>query len=387
MIQAHEFLEILADRGFGPYVGVPCSFLKDLINYLVGRPKLEYLAANNEGEAVAIAAGAHLAGRKPVVMFQNSGLGNAISPLTSLTYTYRIPLLLVSTWRGQPGTKDEPQHELMGQITEALFQTIRVAYDFFPQQTSDIAESVERAETHMRRNSLPYALIMRGGSITPYELPSQEPTKARANGTIIGRHFGGARPVLTRRDAIEHVADYVPASTALIATTGLASRELYCYRERPGNLYVVGSMGCASSIGVGIALNQPNRRVVVLDGDGAALMRLEAMVSVGHYCPENLTHVILDNGAYDSTGGQASLADSVRFDDIALACGYATATGLVEPQDLCQAVTSCITTKGPHLIHVRLAHGPHHTVGRPTLSPVEIKERFMAFLSSSEGVS
>lgn len=383
MVEAHEFLDRLTENGFGPYIGVPCSFLKPFINYVIDCPKLEYLAANNEGEAIAIAAGAYLAGQRPVIMFQNAGLGNAINPLTSLTYTFRIPLLLITTWRGQPGLKDEPQHDLMGAITEALLRCVRIECEIFPECSAEILPSIDRAIAHMQTNSLPYALIMKKGSVAPCELHTQ-PTNEFRCGELIKSSFDCLAPRLTRRDAIAQIVECLPASTALIATTGKTGRELFYCSERPGNLYVVGSMGCASSLGLGVAMYQPNHRVVVLDGDGAALMRLEAMVSIGHYRLGNITHIILDNLVHDSTGGQSTLADTVRFEEIAIACGYATAISLVTPEDLIHAVNRCLATKGPHLVHVRIAPGSEANLGRPTLTPVEIKERFMAFLESGE---
>lgn len=386
MIAANKFLDCLTERGFGPYFGVPCSFLKPFINYVIGSPELEYLAANNEGEAIAIAAGVYLAGQKPVVMFQNSGLGNTINPITSLLHTFRIPLLLITTWRGEPGLKEEPQHKLMGEITETLLRVVQIECEIFPERSSQILPIIDRAIARMQNDSLPYALIMKAGSVAPYELHTQ-PAMVFQHGELLRDAEDLVMPRMTRRDAIAQVAGSLPASAALIATTGKTSRELFYCCDRPGNLYVVGSMGCASSLGLGVALYQPSRKIIVLDGDGAALMRLESMVSIGHYRPENMTHVILDNRVHDSTGGQLTLADTVRFEEIALACGYATAISLVTPEDFSHAVNRCLATKGPHLIHIRVLAGSDPSLGRPTLTPVEVKERFMAFLIGEPGGS
>ena len=378
LIQADEFLGQLTKRGFGPYTGVPCSYLKPFINYVIDKPDLEYWAANNEGEAIGIAAGAYLAGKKPVVMFQNSGMGNTVNPVTSLLHTFQIPLLLITTWRGEPGRKDEPQHELMGQITGKLLDVMRVERAYFPNKSDEVPAGIEQACSYIDNTSLPYAMIMRDGDVAPYELQGGAPQKL-IKGNIISTEGIGAK--LQRLNAIEAISSRIPEHAALIATTGKAGRELFYCNERAGNLYVVGSMGCASSIGLGITLVDPERPVVILDGDGAALMRLEAMVSVGHYRPKNLLHVILDNNMHDSTGGQQTQSGSVDFVDIAAACGYATATRVSSQSGLEDNIVRCLEDEGPHLVHVLIRPGSNPGLGRPTLTPLQVKKRFMDFLS------
>ena len=165
LVSSSKFIDLMTEKGFGPYIGVPCSFLKPLINYIIDREDVEYIAANNEGEAVAIASGAYLAGKRPVVMLQNSGLGNTINPLTSLNYVFKIPLLLIVTWRGEPGLKDEPQHELMGQITFDLLKVVRVKCDEFPTSDDEIEDKIADAINYMSQTSLPYAFIMRKDTV------------------------------------------------------------------------------------------------------------------------------------------------------------------------------------------------------------------------------
>jgi phosphonopyruvate decarboxylase len=381
MIDPAEFFAALDAEGCGPYLGVPCSFLSPLINFALTSPRHEYLALSNEGEAVAIAAGAYLAGQRPVTMFQNSGLSNALSPLTSLTWPFRIPLLLVTTHRGEPGLKDEPQHELMGQITADMLRLARIGCGAFPSEPAQIAPAVREALTHLDSTGLPWAWIMRHGSASEHKAP---PLQARTPPR--GEAFPGEDPerpaVLERAQAIAAITTVLPEQAACIASTGKIGRELFTLCERTGNLYVVGSMGCASSLGLGVARYRPaGGPVVVLDGDGAALMRLEALASIGRYAPRNLVHVILDNGMHESTGGQESLAGGVRFDWLALACGYATAEPVVTEQVLRGAVNRALETPGPHLIHVRVKPGALANLGRPTLTPVQVKERFMAFLA------
>ncbi len=381
MISADAFLAALDDHGRGPYLGVPCSFLTPLINHAIASAQHRYLPANNEGEAVAIAAGAFLAGAKPVVMFQNSGLGNAVSPLTSLTHTFRIPLLLVTTRRGQPGLRDEPQHALMGRITEPLLRTMGVPCAVFPDSEAQLAPRVRAAEAWMEAAALPYAFIMPKGSVADSgAAPPPGPVQPPA-GRVVPGAGRSEPPLLSRRDAIAALAAAGSARTAVIAGTGRIGRELFACAEGPRNFYVVGSMGCAGSIGLGVALQQPQRPVMVLDGDGAALMRLEACVSIGHYAPPGMVHAVLDNGMHESTGGQASLAGSVDLPAVAVACGYATAERVVTEAALGSALRRAQSTPGPHLLHVRVRPGSEPGLGRPTLTPEQVKQRFMAFLA------
>jgi len=370
----------MTEKGFGPYIGVPCSFLKPLINYLIDRGDVEYIAANNEGEAIAIASGAYLAGKRPVVMFQNSGLGNTINPLTSLNYVFKIPLMLIVTWRGEPGLKDEPQHELMGQITFDLLKVVQVKCNEFPTSDDEIEDKVADAINYMAQAGLPYAFIMRKDTIDKYDLQTHRDVPFVRGQILDGEDFGS--PVLERREAIAIVADLVQETGLIISTTGKISRELFYHEDRANQLYVVGSMGCASSIALGVALYQPEKKVIVLDGDGATLMRLEAMVSVGHYRPSNLLHVILDNESHESTGGQATLSPTVQFSEIAIACRYQSSVKVFSAEKLADTIRRSLAEKGPHSIHVKVKRGSDPSLGRPTVTPVQVKERFMKLIGS-----
>jgi phosphonopyruvate decarboxylase len=377
MLATPKFLAYMAEQGFGPFIGVPCSFLKPFINYVIEHNGSEYIAANNEGEAVAIASGAWLAGRKPVVMFQNSGLGNAVSPLTSLNYVFHIPLLLITTWRGEPGTKDEPQHELMGRITCPLLDCLGIPHELFPEEDDQLEPRLSKAIGTLESTRLPYALVMRKGAVSGFSL------KAGSGGGSVGIGSGrtpqsepAAASLMLRSQAVERIADTADPSSLLIATTGGTARELCIARDRAANFYVVGSMGCASSLALGVAMQAPGRPVVVLDGDGAALMRLEAMVSVGHFKPSNFVHIVLDNEVYDSTGGQKTLSGSVDFPAVALACGYQTAASASSAEGLEGFLRRAQTAAGPHLIHVKIRPGSDPNLGRPSLSPPEMAARF-----------
>ena len=378
MIAADAFLDPALERGFSFYAGVPCSFLTPLINRVISNPALDYVGAASEGEAVAIAAGAWLAGRRTVVMCQNSGLGNTVNPLTSLNHPFRIPTLLIVTWRGQPGLGDEPQHELMGQVTASLLDTIAIGHAGFPRDAGAVAATLDRAERAMAADDLPFALIMEKGSVRDDGL-DQPDQPIRPRGRIEDLRQGGERPA--RIDLLRAVQALVPAEAAVVATTGKTGRELFTCEDRSQQLYQVGSMGCASAMGLGIALNT-QRPVLVLDGDGAALMKLGTVATVGAHAPGNLIHVVLDNGVHDSTGGQATVSPNVDFAAVAQACGYPRAFRCDGEAGFALALEAAFAgSPKPVLIHALIAPGSRAGLGRPTIAPREVARRFRSFLT------
>ena len=377
MIEADAFLEPAAERGFDFYAGVPCSFLTPIINRVIGAPGIDYVGAASEGEAVAIAAGAWLAGRGTVVMCQNSGLGNAVNPLTSLNHPFRIPTLLIVTWRGQPGLEDEPQHQLMGAITGALLDVIEVPHRPFPGTEGEVAAALDEARERIAASGLPFALVMEKGAVAEGGLDEPDPPpRARAEGSDLRE--GGPRPA--RAEVLERFLALAPEAAAVIATTGKCGRELFTLADRPQHLYQVGSMGCASAMGLGLALNV-ERPVIVLDGDGAALMKMGTLATIGARAPGNLVHVVLDNGVHDSTGGQRTVSGNVDFAQVALACGYAGAAICDSITGFESAFQAALVGPGPHLLHVRIAPGSMAGLGRPTVTPAEVAQRFKAFVS------
>jgi phosphonopyruvate decarboxylase len=378
MINADDFLGPARAEGFDFYTGVPCSYLTPLINRVINDPVNRYVGAASEGEAVGIAAGAWLAGRRTVVMCQNSGLGNAVNPLTSLNAPFQIPTLLVVTWRGQPGLADEPQHELMGQITPALLDTLRIPHMAFPVSGNEIAPAIAAMSASLTETRLPFAFIMEKGSIHDDGLSETTP-QMRPAGERVDHRILAEPP--TRFAILERLLALAPDSAAIVASTGKCGRELFTLADRPQHLYQVGSMGCAGPMGLGVALNT-NRPVIVLDGDGAALMKLGAMATIGAEGPDNLVHIILDNGVHDSTGGQPTVSTSVDFAGVALSCGYSGAALADDPSGFEQAFAAALAKPGPHLIHVRIRPGSMDNLGRPTLSPRDVADRFMAFLAN-----
>jgi phosphonopyruvate decarboxylase len=392
MIEAQEFVEAARARGFSWYAGVPCTFLTPLINYVQQDPALRYLSMANEGDAVALIAGVTLGGgaaRRGVAMMQNSGLGNAVSPLTSLTWTFRLPQLLIITWRGQPGITDEPQHALMGPITPALLQLMEIPWEDFPASREGLAPALDRAVAHMARSGRPYALVMPKGRVAAFALKGDAaPPRGRPGCTA---RLDSVRTVTTalpsRTDALREVLAMAGRSdTVVLASTGFCGRELYALEDRPNHFYMVGSMGCVTALALGLALSRPDLRVLALDGDGAALMRMGTLATVGAYAPANLWHLLLDNAAHDSTGAQATVSPCISFAGIAAACGYASAEQAADTARL-TAWMLAEAAPGPRFMCLRTRTGAPQDLPRPKLAPAEVRERLMRHIGTGAGVA
>jgi phosphonopyruvate decarboxylase len=396
MIEARHFVEAARERGFHWYAGVPCSFLTPFINYVLQDPSLHYVSMANEGDAVALIAGIAVAGDaagahgRGITMMQNSGLGNAVSPLTSLTWTFRLPQLLIVTWRAQPGIADEPQHALMGPITPELLQLMQIPWELFPTETADIGPALDRATAHMDQTGRPYALVMQKGSVAASALKHGVGAlgeRRGPSGAVAAPRRAVSEARTSRRDALRVVVAQTPVdSTVLLASTGFCGRELFAIDDRPNHLYMVGSMGCVLPLALGLALARPDLRVIALDGDGSLLMRMGALATAGAYGPPNLWHLLLDNGVHDSTGGQATVSPYVAFADIAFACGYASS---LDTDDSAQIA---VWLKEPPIEGARFARlairaGAPSDLPRPSMTPVEVKSRLMQHLGARPGVS
>ena len=382
MIDAKSFCDAARELGFSLYTGVPCSYVKPFINYVIDAPDLTYIGATNEGDAVAIATGAELGGKRGIVMMQNSGLGNAVSPLTSLNAVFRIPVLMIVTLRGEPGgPADEPQHELMGQITTKMLETMNVAWDWFPREAAEIGPTLAKAVAHMRETNLPFCLVMKKDSVEAHTLKTKaavRPAEAVQPVAVSAAAAPGEkRP--SREEALRAVQRAATARDIVIATTGFTGRELYACDDRPNQLYVVGSMGCASSIGLGLAWARPDRRVVVLDGDGAMLMRLGALATLAYEAPPNLVHVLLDNEAHESTGGQSTVAHSMDLAGVAQACGYVNVAKI----DTVAQLESFVGDPQPGLrfVHLKTRHGVPDDLPRPKVTPQAVAGRIREVLA------
>lgn len=377
MIEASEFVGPAKRLGFDFWAGVPCSFLTPFINFTIGDGELTYISSANEGDAVAAATGAALGGHRAVAMMQNSGLGNAVSPLTSLNYVFRVPVLLIVTLRGEPGKPDEPQHDLMGQITPALLDTMRIPWSWFPDSEDEVESTLHAAVGHMDASGRPYALIMKKGMVAPYPLP-QSPGAALQAVRAGPKRKENLPAMPSRRDVLERlVADTDPSETVLIGSTGFNGRELYAIADRPNHLYMVGSMGCAASLGLGLSLVTPDRKIIVIDGDGAVLMRMGNMATVGAYGKGNLYHLLLDNRVHESTGGQATVSASVDFAALATACSYAAS---YSSSGDTPELSGFLQAKAPAFMHVETGRGVPDGLPRPSVKPADVARRLMKHL-------
>jgi phosphonopyruvate decarboxylase len=396
MIQAEEFVEAARNLGFDFYTGVPCSFLTPFINYVINDTQLTYISSANEGDAVATAAGATIAGKHAVVMMQNSGLGNAVNPLTSLTYIFRIPLLVICTLRGERNLQDEPQHQLMGQITDKLLETMTIPWEYFPTDAAEIEPVLQRATAYMQQERCPYALIMRKGAISatrtmgyanaPHALTrSSIPKRENSDRPHIEQSFfqENKEQRVSRSEALARIVQLTDTeNTVIIATTGYTGRELFASKDSANHLYMVGSMGCASSMALGLSLARPDLKVVVIDGDGAALMRMGNFATIGTYAGANLIHILLDNEAHDSTGAQATVSAGISFGKIAEACGYGVTLAGDDPT-LLDALFTADTDARPKFAHLKIRPGTLENLPRPNLTPEAVLQRFMKHIGNS----
>ncbi len=379
MISASSFVTALHERGFRVHAGVPCSYLTPLINYVIDSPDADYVGAANEGDAVAIACGAELGGQRGVVLFQNSGFGNAVNPLTSLALPFRIPVLVIVTRRGTPqGPPDEPQHGVMGGITPGLLELMGIPWEAFPRQESEVRAVVERALDHMRSQGTPYALMVPKGSLEPYALRSRPPERRLPPVTPLP---GAALRPMPADEALAAVRAGAGEACGIVATTGFTGRALCRLGDRPNQLYMVGSMGCASSLGLGLAKVRPERRFVVIDGDGAVLMRMGALGTIGFERPRNLVHVVLDNGVHDSTGAQSTVSPALDLAAVAQACGYRRVVRAGSAEELEESVSR--DEPGPTFVHALTEPRQDRRLPRPAIPPAEVALRFRSWLETS----
>lgn len=378
----------LLDAGIREFAGVPCSILDPLIVRAEASDEIRYLRASVEGEAVAVACGSWLAGSLGAVLLQNSGLGNAINPLASLALPYRIPLLLIVSWRGEPGTQDAAQHGPMGRATPGLLELFDIPATPL-RDPAELKSAVEAATLHMRRERLPAALLVPRGLFAKESAPSRAageprqtsaPLPASASAVV---HFDGG-PLPSRAEVISAFLERC-GEAAVVSTTGYMSRELAARAAPDRHFPMQGSMGFALSIALGISCAQAARPVFVLDGDGALLMRLGSLASAGAKRPRQLIHLVLDNGTYASTGGQPTVSPGVDFARGALACGYARAGTCRGRERLAEALDWAArgAESGPALLHLRIDQREATDLLRPKRTPPEIASGFRKWLIES----
>ncbi|MBK3494844.1 phosphonopyruvate decarboxylase [Viridibacillus sp. YIM B01967] len=378
MLETRDFGKALSELSYDFYSGVPCSFLKYLINYAINEE--DFVMAVNEGDAIAICSGAYLGGRKPVFLCQNSGLANAVSPLTSLTHTFKIPILGFVSLRGEPGLKDEPQHELMGQITSELLDTMRINHAVLSPNISEALLQLQEADKYIE-NGKSFFFIVKKGTFAKVDLKGQKQRKVMKSQTIeLTKESQKEKPL--RIELLNSVKQITDSEMLVLATTGLTGRELYELGDTANQLYMVGSMGCVSSIALGLAVAQPNKKVVAIDGDGALLMRMGAMATLSYYSPNNVYHLLLDNGAHESTGAQATVSPIVNFAQVASATGYTTVNELKSISAVKESLKRWNSQPTLTFGYCKTAIGTCEDLGRPTVTPVQVKDRFIQFVNN-----
>ncbi len=373
MIECRDFLNQLDLNGIDFFTGVPDSLLKDFISYISDNAqKTKHIVAANEGNAIGIAGGYHLAtGKTALVYMQNSGQGNAVNPLTSLTDTdvYGIPALLLVGWRGEPGIKDEPQHVKQGKVTLKLFDVLGIPYDIFPDSPDKAEKSVSAAINYMKEKSSPYAIVVKKGTFCSYKLKNKM------------KDFHELR----REDAVKIIIDNLSEEDIVVSTTGKTSRELFEYREElkkghERDFLTVGSMGHASQIALGIAISRSDRTVFCIDGDGALIMHMGALATIGSIKPENLKHIVINNGVHDSVGGQKTAGFDIDIPSIAKSCGYTNVFSADNRLKLSTVFIKFKQLKGPSLLEIKTSSGARENLGRPTKTPAENKSSFINFI-------
>lgn len=372
MIRPEFFIEALREKGIDCFAGVPDSLLKNICAYITDHFDAAHnIIAANEGAAVGLAAGHYLATGQPACVYmQNSGEGNIINPLASLTdqEVYNIPVLLLIGWRGRPGVHDEPQHVKQGKVTTGLLNVMGVNYEVLSKEEDMAAKQIDKAAKVLVNKEV-FALVIEKDTFEDYKLQNVEVNDL----------------TMSREEAIQTVAAALGEKDCIVSTTGMISRELFEYRAAMNqgherDFLTVGSMGHASQIALGIALAQPERRVWCFDGDGAAIMHMGSMAIVANKAPKNYVHVVFNNGAHDSVGGQPTVGLKIDLPAVAKAVGYKTTYSVDSKAELESVLAKVNSFESPALLEIKVKKGNRKDLGRPTTTPIQNKEALMDFL-------
>ena len=372
MIRPEFFIEALREKGIDCFAGVPDSLLKNICAYITDHFDAAHnIIAANEGAAVGLAAGHYLATGQPACVYmQNSGEGNIINPLASLTdqEVYNIPVLLLIGWRGRTGVHDEPQHVKQGKVTTGLLNVMGVNYEVLSKEEDKAAKQIDKAAKALANKEV-FALVIEKDTFEDYKLQNVEVNDL----------------TMSREEAIQTVAAALGEKDCIVSTTGMISRELFEYRAAMNqgherDFLTVGSMGHASQIALGIALAQPDRRVWCFDGDGAAIMHMGSMAIVANKAPENYVHVVFNNGAHDSVGGQPTVGLKIDIPAVAKAVGYKATYSVDSKAELESVLAKVNSFESPALLEIKVKKGNRKDLGRPTTTPIQNKEALMTFL-------
>ncbi len=371
MLSPQSTFDTIKALGMHFFCGVPDSLLKDFCAYVTDHSSTnEHVITANEGNAVAMAVGHYLASGSPAVVYmQNSGIGNAVNPLMSLAdkEVYGIPMLLLVGWRGEPGVKDEPQHIKQGRIMEPLVDAMELPQFVLPSNENEAKEIIAKAYEVMISQSCPVVLLVKKGSFSPYKLQSERPSNYP----------------MKREDAIAIVVDQLDEEDIVISTTGMCSRELFEIREKNNQSHdrdflTVGGMGHTASIALAIAMNRPERSIYCIDGDGSVIMHLGALGIVAQSGCNNLTHIVINNGAHDSVGGQPTVGEDISLTAVALAVGYSSAVSVNSREGIISALNDASSSQqGCSMIEIMVQKGARSDLGRPTTSPAQNKLALM----------
>lgn len=378
MIDPKVFFDTLKNRGIDFFTGVPDSLLKNFCSCLLSNvSKKQNIIAANEGNAVGIGVGYHLATNKiPLVYLQNSGLGNIINPLLSIVdrEIYSIPMLFLVGWRGEPGVKDEPQHKKQGKVTLPLLESMEIPYKILSSdmREQDIKETIRVSITSIKKESAPFMLVVKKNVFNKFQASETSDEDSQ---------------ICNREQAVIEILSSIRKDDIVVSTTGMISREVFEYRQKKGfdhktDFLTIGGMGHANQIATGIALQKPEKQVICIDGDGAALMHLGSLCINGSLGCLNYKHIILNNSAHDSVGGQPTVGDQVDFTSIAKASGYKLVKQVADLKELKSSLKQVIETDGPSLLEVRVKKGARPDLGRPTNTPFDNKKLFMDFLKN-----
>ena len=372
MIRPKYFIEKLKENGIDCFAGVPDSLLKNICAYITDHCDAQHnIITANEGAAVGLAAGHYLATGKPACVYmQNSGEGNIINPLASLTdpEVYNIPVLLLIGWRGRPGSHDEPQHVKQGKVTTELLNTMGINFDVLSKDEDKAEKQIDKAVMALQNKEV-YALVIEKDTFDDYKLQNVEKNDL----------------TMSREEAIQTVTAALGEKDCIVSTTGMISRELFEYRAainqgHERDFMTVGSMGHASQIALGIAIAQPHRRIWCFDGDGAIIMHMGSMAIVASKKPKNYIHVVFNNGAHDSVGGQPTVGLNIDLPRIARAVGYKHTYSVSTKGDLTDVLKELKIQDGLSLLEIKVKKGNRIDLGRPTTTPIQNKEALMKFL-------
>ena len=375
MISTQAFFQNLVKHDIRFFSGVPDSLLKNICSYITENTSSKnHIIAANEGNALALGIGYHLAsGKLPLIYMQNSGLGNIVNPLLSLADldVYSVPMLLMIGWRGEPNVKDEPQHKKQGRVTLKLLEVMEVPYQVLSEDTSDkqAKKIIKNASEKALKNNMPYAIVVKKGAFSEYKLKKDET----------------ANLPLFREDAIKIIVDNLDDKDIVVSTTGVASRELFEYREElkqghEKDFLTVGGMGHANQIALGVALQKPNRTVYCLDGDGAILMHMGSMAINGNIACDNFKHIVFNNGSHDSVGGQPTVGLTTNFQSIAKASGYDLVLQAKTNDEVVKCIENLKVFAGKVFLEIKVKKGFRKDLGRPTSTPKENKHNLMKFI-------